>query len=179
MITDRLASATFSPCGSYRYSLWRRLPEIIGGPLVWLMLNPSTADATRDDPTIRKVLGFTRRGGYGAALVVNLFAMRSTDPRIVRDRLAEAEGPDNRSAVLEAASQGPVVCAWGAQPWARSQAERVVGWLREAASPVRLLCLGRTKDGDPIHPLMPSYDAHPLVPFLPRAAAAPQETSTP
>jgi hypothetical protein len=54
-----------------------------------------------------------------------------------------------------------VVCAWGAQPWAREQARTVLWWLDEhpREAPIRLLCLGKTKDGDPLHPLMPSYEA--------------------
>lgn len=95
-------NAIISTCGRYRYSLERST----GGPgpvLCWLMLNPSTADATKDDPTIRKVIGFSGRNGYGAVIVVNLFAWRSTDWRGVRHNLADAEGAGNRDAILEAA----------------------------------------------------------------------------
>lgn len=162
-------SATISECGRYRYALERRIIGVDGPNLCWLMLNPSTADATQDDPTIRKVMGFTRRNGYGVALVVNLFALRETDPRKVRAQLADAEGPLNCAAIMQAAAiSDAVVCAWGAQPWARSQAARVLYWLDEhpREEPIRLLCLGTTKAGDPMHPLMPSYDGHPLVPFL-------------
>lgn len=157
---------SLSKCGRYRYSLERRLPDVVGPTLCWLMLNPSTADATRDDPTIRKVVGFTRRAGYGSALVVNLFAWRATDPRELRD--SPAEGARNRAAVIRAASvSDAVVCAWGATPWAREQAVRVLRWLaaRSGAKKSPLLCLGRTKHGAPRHPLMLSYADHPLVPF--------------
>ncbi|MBX3203205.1 MAG: DUF1643 domain-containing protein [Labilithrix sp.] len=172
--TDRgTRSATISACGRYRYGL-ERATGITGPNLVWLMLNPSTADADVDDPTIRKVVGFTRRAGFGVAIVVNLFAMRATDPREVSRtlrhgpgyvgvRLITAEGPANRQAIEQAAGlSDAMVCAWGAQPWARTQAKRVLGWLPRG---LRLLCLGTTKAGDPLHPLMPSYDGHPLVPF--------------
>lgn len=164
-------SATISECGRYRYALERRIPDVIGPNLTWLMLNPSTADAMKDDPTIRKVVGFTRRNGYGVALVVNLFALRETHPKNVRAQLADAEGEHNCAAIMQAAEiSDAVVCAWGAQQWAREQARRVLEWLAEhpREKPIRLLCLGTTKDGDPLHPLMPSYDAHPLVPFTPR-----------
>lgn len=166
-MTAAESSATISSCGRYRYRLERRIPDVIGPALCWLMLNPSTADASKDDPTIRKVIGFTKRGGYGSAVVVNLFALRETEPKKVRTQLAVAEGPDNLATILRASvSSDAMVCAWGAQPWAREQARAVLEWLLFArATPPRFLCLGRTKDGDPLHPLMPSYDGHPLVPF--------------
>lgn len=164
-------SATISDCGKYRYSL-ERATGTLGYNLAWLMLNPSTADADRDDPTIRKVVGFTRRNGFGVALVVNLFAYRATDPKDCRAHLAEAEGEWNRKAILEAADiSNAVVCAWGATPWAAPQAARVLGWLKG----YKLLCLGKSKSGAPLHPLMPSYDGHPLVPFT--AAQAPRKDS--
>lgn len=167
-VSHFLGSASISDCGRYRYALERRIPDVIGPNLTWLMLNPSTADATLDDPTIRKVVGFTKRNGYGVALVVNLFALRETDPRKVRAQLADAEGAHNCAAIMQAATiSHAVVCAWGAQPWAREQARTVLCWLAEhpREEPIRLLCLGRTKVGDPLHPLMPSYDGHPLIPF--------------
>lgn len=175
--------ATISACGRYRYALTRRMlglsSEALSRPsLCWLMLNPSTADAADDDPTIRKVMGFTRRNGYGVAIVVKLFAWRETDLREVGRRLRtgpgpssarheEIVGPGNRSAIMQAAAiSDAVVCAWGATPWARGQAARAVGWLAaHPAKPIRLLCLGHTNSGAPLHPLMPSYDGHPLVPY--------------
>jgi len=132
------------------------------------MLNPSTADADLDDPTIRKVVGFSRRAGYGVALVVNLFAWRATKPRDCLLNRATAEGSYNRDAIMQAAAiSEAVVCAWGAQPWASERASRVLGWLAKhpREEPIKLLCLGTTKSGAPLHPLMPSYDGHPLVPF--------------
>ncbi len=165
-VASDLASATISECGRYRYALERKVGE--GPNLCWLMLNPSTADASVDDPTIRKVKEFTRRSGYGVALVVNLFAWRATDPRDVRSNLAVAEGEHNFSAITQAAAiSEAVVCAWGATPWAVKQAEHVLSWLDDCGA--RLLCLGRTKSGAPLHPLMPSYDGHPLVRYVPTA----------
>lgn len=165
----RDGSATMSACGRYRYSLERRIPGVTGPNLAWLMLNPSIADASKDDPTIRKVMGFTRRAGYGVALVVNLFAWRATKPRDVKANLLDAEGPFNCAAIMGAAElSDAVVCAWGAARWAWPQARRVLEWLAEhpRERPIRLLCLGTTRrGGNPLHPLMPSYDEHPLVPF--------------
>ena len=153
-------SALLSECGRYRYSL-ERSTGIEGPCLVWLMLNPSTADATKDDPTIRKVVGFSRRNGYGFALVVNLFAWRATKPKDCLLNLADAEGHLNCRAITDAAKLSDrIVCAWGAQPWAREQAENVLGWIPDAT----LVCLGTNGDGSPRHPLMQPY-AQPLVPF--------------
>lgn len=179
--------ALLSTCGRYRYALERSTGLERRESLCWLMLNPSTADATSDDPTIRKVVGFTRRVGYGCALVVNLFAWRATDKREVigllrgvfgpvQIRVDQAEGPGNRIAIMRAATiSAAVVCAWGAHPWARSQAARVLAWLTEVPEgPRPLLCLGTSRDGDPLHPLMPSYDGHPLVPFTFRGATPPR-----
>lgn len=158
-------SASISSCGRYRYAL-ERSTGIAGPNLAWLMCNPSTADAHVDDATIRKVVGFTRRNGYGVAMVANLFAWRATDPKDVLANLADAEGPENFRAIRQAAEiADAVVCAWGAFPWVRPQARRVLDYLSELPSPPRLLCLGVSKDGAPLHPLMPSYDGHPLVPF--------------
>lgn len=168
----KTASASFSACGLYRYSLERRIDGVVGPNLTWLMMNPSTASAFDDDPTIRKVIGFTRRAGYGVALVVNLFAWRETDSklvaRVVKRGHHRLEGEHNCAAIMQAAAiSDAVVCAWGAPLWAREQAERVLEWLAEhpRETPIRLLCLGTTKGGDPLHPLMPSYDGHPLQPF--------------
>lgn len=164
-------SCVLSPCGQYRYAL-ERLTGIAGPNVTWLMLNPSTADATKDDPTIRKVVGFSRRAGYGRALVVNLFAWRATDPKDVRANLADAEGHENYRAVIEASAiSDAVVCAWGPKPWAYEQADNVLGWLAEHPSgPRRLLCIRTAKDGSPMHPLMQAYDLG-LREFTPRRAA--------
>lgn len=151
-------TATISECGRYRYSL-ERITDVAGPNVAWLMLNPSTADASKDDPTIRKVVGFSRRAGYGVALVVNLFAWRATDPRDVRTNLADAEGAFNCAAIMQAvAISDAVVCAWGVQPWAREQAERVLWWLDEHPDgPRRLMCIDVAKGGAPVHPLMQPY----------------------
>jgi hypothetical protein len=75
------------------------------GPLCWVLLNPSTADDRRDDPTIRRCLGFARSLGYGGIHVVNLFAFRATCPRQLR-AADDPVGPDNDGFILRAA-QGP------------------------------------------------------------------------
>lgn len=155
---DNSRSASISECGRYRYALERHT-GIAGPNLTWLMLNPSTADAFTDDPTIRKIVGFTRRAGCGVAMVVNLFAWRATDPRDVINNFADAEGEHNCAAIMQAAAiSDAVVCAWGPKPWAKKQAERVLQWLDEHPNgPRKLLCIRRAKDGSPMHPLMQPY----------------------
>src|SRR5207237_5457574 len=86
----RLSGASFSRDRRYRYRLWRRWDA--ARPVVaFVMVNPSTADAGRDDPTIRRCIGFARSWGYGRLEVVDLFAYRGTDTRAPR-RVAETGG---------------------------------------------------------------------------------------
>lgn len=178
-----LLDAWLSDCGTYRYTLRRQIrilpPRVEARHLAWVMLNPSTADATRDDPTIRKVHGFTSRAGYDAFFVVNLFAFRATKPAVLRaaarDKgLLYAEGPLNRDAVEEVAGVSEaIVCAWGAEPFAQERGRVALDFLRSLRKP--LLCLGKTKDGAPLHPLMPSYDDHPLRPFESAHSSSPDK----
>lgn len=158
--------------GEYRYSLWRCWAP--GDPMVFIMLNPSTADATLDDPTIRRCIWFATRERCAGVLVVNLFAVRTKSPALVDGRLGLGEdviGPHNDTALAAAlmiARTAPVVAAWGA-PTSR--------WLRAAAGLQalkveamaarhgrRLLCLGTTEAGHPRHPLYLRADS-PLTPW--------------
>lgn len=154
--------ATFSRDRRYRYRLWRRWDR--SRPVVaFVMLNPSTADARRDDPTIRRCIGFARAWGFGGVDVVNLFAYRATDPRDLL-RVADPVGPRNwrhiQRAVLGAAL---VVAAWGAHP---SAARRV------PISLPRARCLGLTRTGQPRHPLYLRRDARPVPVRSARRSAA-------
>lgn len=80
--TEQLRGAVISDDGRYRYRLWRTwAPEL--PRMAWIMLNPSTADAEVDDPTIRRCVGFAKREGCGGIEVVNLYAYRSTDPSVL------------------------------------------------------------------------------------------------
>lgn len=159
--------ATISPDGRYRYWLRRVLDGGAGEPgLLFIMLNPSTADATTDDPTIRRCVGFTRREGFNTLEVVNLYAWRATDPRALwnlPDGL-DPVGPANDGHILDAATRAMrVVAAWGRTPpraWPRAAV--VTGKLEREG--IKLHCLGRTADGSPRHPLMLRADA-PLTPW--------------
>jgi hypothetical protein len=163
--------AFISPCGRYRYSLTREfdgLPFIVGaGRILWVMLNPSTADATVDDPTIRRVASFSKAWGYSSLEVVNLFAWRATDPDdMIREhrRGTDIVGPDNDEAILAGVKRSSqIVVAWGALP-ARfhDRAGLVVSQLLSQRTLLSALTsLGVTKLGDPRHPLYLSAALHP------------------
>jgi hypothetical protein len=111
------------------------------------MLNPSTADASQDDPTIRRCIGFSRAWGYGSLVVVNLFALRSTDPKALyasMDRI----GPDNDRHIADAATTAAlVVCAWGNHGALTGRSAEVLRLLP------RPHYLRLTKAGQPEHPL--------------------------
>lgn len=150
-------SAEISADGAYRYDLIRRWTD---GPLVrWIMLNPSTADATTDDPTIRRCMGFAHAWGYSGILVHNLFALRATDPRELRDH-PDPVGPENDAHLRDSGyvKNGiATVCAWGAHGSLHGRDLVVRRILRErpgmVPTPWPALCLGRTKAGQPRHPL--------------------------
>jgi hypothetical protein len=142
-------SAVFSDDGVYRYRLARRWGE--GAAVLWVMLNPSTADATRDDPTIRRCIGFSRAWGFGGMEAVNLFALRATEPVVVRGH-PEPVGAENDRHIAEAAAgAGVVVVAWGAFTFARERAREATKLIAGLGLPV--VCLGRTASGAPRHPL--------------------------
>ena len=166
-----VAGATISPCGKFRYRLWRRW-SVTGPALTFVMLNPSTADGTHDDPTIRKCVGFAKLAGYSGIEVLNLFAYRATDPAELRKVglcLADAIGPENDAglrlaATCAAASELPIVCAWGAHARGLNRVLDVAALLMCAGA--ELHALDFTADGIPRHPLMLPYSAT-LTPYKP------------
>jgi hypothetical protein len=140
--------AAFSRDRRYRYRLWRRWDRSRPA-IAFCMLNPSTADARRDDPTIRRCIGFARDWGYGGIEVVNIFALRATDPRALRSA-HDPVGPRNDAFMLRAARRSPVVIAWGVHGALR---DRGATALRLFGPRTRVLALGRTRSGAPRHPL--------------------------
>lgn len=157
--------ALISPDGVYRYWLSRQLVAAMGPQLTFIMLNPSTADATEDDATIRKCIGYARRENCTSLLVVNLFALRSRDPKALL-HYSDPVGPDNDAFLAAAALSGKTVLAWGAHPFARQRAQDVTKMLKNLPAKKTLLCLGTTKDGSPRHPLYVRGD-QPLVEYAP------------
>ena len=161
-------TAVISTSGTYRYRLGRRWGP--GHPMVFVMLNPSKADAYIDDNTIVKCMKFARREGCDGIDVVNLFALRARDPKDLVSA-PDPVGPDNDEHLSEAIARAQVLVAgWGTWPAERSLARygrpsRTIQIALEHDRP--LSCLRVTKDGHPGHPLyLP--DAAPLAPW-PRA----------
>jgi hypothetical protein len=145
--------AKFSRDRNYRYLLGRLWePEDEAITLTWVMLNPSTADASRNSPTIRKCIEFTRREGYGGLWVVNLFALRSPDSSLLRD-WPDPVGPSNDAWLLWAVKQSPTtVLAWGSKGAHWPMRVTQVMEMLQYREPHK--CLGRTGSGQPRHPLM-------------------------
>lgn len=142
--------AVLSDCGTYRYLLRRTWDHSKPRALV-VMLNPSTADAEVDDATIRSLVRLLRGAGYGSFEVVNVFAFRSTDPKRLTEA-ADPVGPRNLPIIEAAIGRCDVaICAWGAHPMARGASVEIRNAIR-AARPA-MYCFGKTKDGDPKHPL--------------------------
>jgi hypothetical protein len=151
--------AIISACGKFRYWLTREWDEE-RDRLLFIMLNPSTADAEEDDPTIRKCVGFAQRLGYGRLLVVNLYAYRATDPKALKIA-GYPVGPENDTHIKIAlnAANG-VVCAWGVNARGLSRPAEVLSIIREhQATP---MALRLTDDGIPWHPLMLPYTCTPV-----------------
>jgi hypothetical protein len=153
--------AVFSPCERYRYSLTRMWGEVMPWRTVTFVgLNPSTADAEVDDPTIRRCVGFAMRWGFTRLFMANLHAFRSTDPKGLL-RVGDPVGPGNFNAVQRMLLQSElVVCAWGANHL-HADAEKLASWVRSRAEAHHL---GLTKGGSPKHPLYLRADSQ-LVSF--------------
>lgn len=149
--------AAFSPCRRYRYALWRMWDE--ERPIVlFVCLNPSAADEARDDPTVRRCLGYARAWGFGGLRLANLFALRATDPAALR-RADDPTGPANdRWIARMAQGASRVVLAWGNQGGERGDAVRA-----RLPDPH---CLRLTRSGQPAHPLYLPASLVP-VPFAP------------
>jgi hypothetical protein len=147
--------ATFSLCRKYRYDLWRRWAE--GPYCMFIGLNPSTADETNDDPTVRRCIGYAKAWGYSALCMTNIFAWRDTDPSKMK-AAAEPVGPENDAHLVRLSSAAAVViAAWGTHGAHLERGDAVQKLIRN------LHCLKLTADGSPGHPL---YLAKTLVPRL-------------
>jgi hypothetical protein len=148
--------ALFDSTGAYRYRLSRVWDEAL--PRVcWILLNPSTATASVDDPTISRVVGFSRSWGFGSVDVVNLFAFRTPNPRGLR-HIADPVGDGNDETIVATASSSPqVISAWGNHGILENPSTGAPRFLEVqrllAEAGVHTACLGRTKHGQPRHPL--------------------------
>ncbi|ORE90697.1 hypothetical protein ATO13_22296 [Stappia sp. 22II-S9-Z10] len=150
--------AHLSACRTYRYRLWRRWDD--GPSAVFVMLNPSTADETTNDRTISRCIDFAKRWGCGGLHVVNLFAYRATDPKVMR-AAPDPIGPANDLCIRQTVemADGPVVAGWGAHGAFLGRGEAV----RATLGP-RLQALHVNTDGSPKHPLYIRADA-PLISY--------------
>jgi hypothetical protein len=148
-IVDIVKTAEISECGKYRWWLQRRWGD---GPIVsFVMLNPSTADADKDDPTIRKCIAFAKAWGFGMLDVRNLFPFRATDPKnltkAANDGIDIRGGKRGLDELKLCVGASLVIAAWGAYPCiARQQEFSLV--LNKA-----MWCIAKNKDGSPVHPL--------------------------
>lgn len=154
-------SAIISSCGTYRYTLSRDIAEDRPHRVLFVGVNPSTADASMDDATVRKWTGFTSRWGtYAGFDVCNLFAFRSTDVRALA-RASDPIGPENNDHMLRLMREADtIVPCWGDRTklprelWGRI--DTVKEMILDSGAPV--FTLGLTKCGDPKHPLMLGYN---------------------
>lgn len=152
-------SATFSECGQYRYSLTRDIGALgAEGTVTFVGLNPSTADATTDDPTIRRCIRFARDWGYDRLKMMNLYAYRATDPKRMLVA-ADPVGPENDHHLSVAfGGSDLIVAAWGVN----AGGARLVDFY-DTFSGWQFHCLGTTKHGDPRHPLYVLASQQPVL----------------
>jgi len=139
-------NAIISDCGMYRYALWRIWDD--AQPLVlFIGLNPSTADATLDDPTLKRCVGFAHQWGYGGISLGNLFAFRSTDPQqlwVAKDPI----GPDNDKWLFKLNNKAALaVAAWGDDGVFKNRNNVVLRLFPN------LFCIKMSRQGNPRHPL--------------------------
>jgi hypothetical protein len=157
-MAERRFGARYSPCGQYRYSLWRAWE---GGQsaILWIMLNPSRADHLgNNDPTIERCERRSVAWGFQRMEVVNLFALRSPHPKALREA-HDPVGPLNDAGIVEGADRAAMIlCAWGAHGALRGRA----GEVRALLTGKSLHCLGMTLAGEPAHPLYLPYGRMPI-----------------
>lgn len=154
--------AEFSDCGNYRYRLWREFRVPDAKPM-WrinfIMLNPSTADHDSNDPTVERCMRRAIDWGYDALDVTNIFALRSTDPYVLKAH-AEPIGASNDEAIVSVAQQADtVIVAWGQHGTLGNRSKAVLDMLREAG--VDPLALKVAVNGLPCHPLYLPYSLEP------------------
>lgn len=168
---DGATGATLSECRSYRYALWRRwndsrIRDIESkdlGPdfsrmVAFIGLNPSTADETADDPTIRRCIGFAKLWGFDGMCMLNLFALRATDPEEMK-RHSEPIGVHNDACLRRGVRLfGKTIACWGVHGSHMNRHYAIRGFIQ----PSQLWHLGLTKSGQPKHPLYLRADTEPV-----------------
>lgn len=168
VVPKMIRSAEISECGRYRWwlrrswQIWESGEHVTGkGVCCFVMLNPSTADGEQDDPTIRRCIGFARSWGYDTLSVRNLFPWRATDPRELFKAETVTGGHRGDTELLAAATADMLVAAWGSSvPFGRDK--QALEMFSEHFAAVPIYCLGKTKNGNPRHPLYVRADAKPV-----------------
>jgi hypothetical protein len=153
------SQAVISPDGKYRYKLGRYW-DVNEAPVIWIMLNPSTADAVEDDPTVRRCISFAKRWGFGGIEVYNLFALRSPHP-VMMEGAIDPVGPENDGWLMAASRSGrKIIAAWGScQTRLQMMRATQVMMLLTCGGNGTPASLGLTKSGQPRHPLYVRSDA--------------------
>jgi len=156
-VSEGEGSAEISECGKYRYVLRRSLGSILRWykPCLFVMLNLSTADAELDDPTIRRCISFAKREGKTHLNVVNLFALRATNPKELHASDDPVGSENDKHLFREIQVHSLAIGAWGSHPIASSRVEELV---KNNILPRNMYCLGKTKTGSPRHPLYVKSD---------------------
>lgn len=151
-----IKGAELSPCRRYRYALWRIWDE--SKPAVMFIgLNPSTADETTDDPTLIRCINFAKSWGYGGVYTANLFAYRATQPKELLKR-KRVVGKDNNDWLQTLANKSDIIiAAWGNDGKYQNRAQRV----KELIRPLHYLKMN--KSGEPAHPLYLKADLKPIL----------------
>lgn len=162
------SGAIFSPSRTHRYQLWRRWDD---RPMLNVIgLNPSTADETANDPTIRRCIGFAKLWGYGGLMMTNIFAFRATDPQDMKRSLNPIGTANNPNIVSAALKSSRTLVAWGTHGAFMGRGVAVLQLL--AGARISPICLGVTTKGHPKHPLYMASDTRPMTLELAQAIHA-------
>jgi len=147
--------AKFSDCNAYRYALWR-IWDKTAPFAMFVGLNPSTADAVNDDPTIRRCIGYAKNWDYGGLCMVNLFAYKATKPEDMK-RAKDPIGPENDYWITSLSKNaGIIVGGWGNHGDFQNRADQVISRLPN------MKCLNQNKNGSPSHPLYQRRQLRPI-----------------
>lgn len=159
-MADFLTSdALFSKDNVYRYFL-SRIWDLEKPTVVFCMLNPSTADNIKNDPTVERCQRRAKLLGYGSLVVINLFALKSTDPGLLF-KTDDPVGPENDTNILKAiGTSDMIICAWGQHGSLKKRDEEVLNLIKQAGKIPYALKLN--KDGSPAHPLYLPYSLNPV-----------------
>ena len=140
----------------YRYFLWT-LWDTTRPLVLWILLNPSIASLSQNDPTVSRCMQRSQILGFGEAIITNAFAYRSTDPKQLY-QATNPIGPDNNYWLRTLSQQADqIICGWGSHGAYQDRDQAIQSLLKTQ----NLYCLGQTQKGQPKHPLYLSYRVQP------------------